>query len=117
MCFRDILKILDSFGMEGTPFECGSIYASGRTRINASLPPLSWQTYDVEFTNAVVENGELVTPATITVRHNGVLIHDKRVLKKQTGGSAKVPVGSPGRLRLQGHKNPLQFRNVWIVER
>jgi len=27
------------------------------------------------------------------------------------------PEGTPGVLRLQGHGNPLQFKNIWIVEK
>jgi hypothetical protein len=66
------------------------------------LPPLSWQTYDVELTPADKE-GELLA----TVWHNGVKVHQNFRIK----GSAK----KPARIHLQNHGNPVVYRNIWIV--
>jgi hypothetical protein len=46
---------------------------------------------------------------------NGVKIHDQLEINGKTGGSRNEPEGTPGVIKLQGHGNPLQFRNVWIV--
>ncbi len=112
------MQILDSFGLEGKNNECGGIYTLAVPKVNMCLPPLQWQTYDVEFTSAVVDaDGKKTKPAVFTARHNGVLIHDKLELSGKTGGSRNEPEGTPGPIKLQGHGNPLQFRNIWIVER
>jgi hypothetical protein len=81
------------------------------------LPPLVWQTYDIEFTNAVQENGQKSKNSVLTAKLNGVVVHDNLSLKGPTGGSRSEPEGTPGVLKLQGHGNPLQFRNIWIVEK
>jgi hypothetical protein len=111
------MQILDSFGLAGMDNECGGIYKKARPKLNMCFPPLSWQTYDVEFTNAVVENGKKVKNAVLTARLNGVVIHDKLEINGKTGGSRKEPEGTPGPMKFQGHGNPLQFRNIWIVEK
>ena len=111
------VQILDSFGLEGAHNECGGIYSIKESDINACLPPLSWQAYDVDFTNARAKGGKKVKNAKITVRLNGIVIHDNFEIPRKTGGSRKEPEGTPGPIKLQGHGNPLQFRNIWIVEK
>ena len=61
------------------------------------------------------DTGKKIKNAILTARHNGVLIHDKLEINGKTGGSRNAPEGTPGPIKLQGHGNPLQFRNVWIV--
>ena len=111
------MQILDSFGLEGLNNECGGIYSKKPSDVNGCFPPLSWQTYDVDFTNARSKEGKKVKNAVITARLNGILIHDKYEIPGKTGGSRRDPEGTPGPIKLQGHGNPLQFRNVWIVEK
>jgi hypothetical protein len=111
------VQILDSFGLEGKDNECGGIYQRANCKVNMCLPPLQWQTYDVDFTNAVRDGAKVDKKARITVRHNGVVIHDDIEIKSPTGGARNEPEGTPGVLRLQGHGNPVQFRNIWVVEK
>lgn len=112
------LQILDSFGLDGLNNECGGFYTKAAPKVNLCLPPLAWQTYDVEFTNAVQgPDGKKARSAVATVRHNGVLIHENQEISGPTGGHRSDPEGTPGPLKLQGHGNPLQFRNLWIVEK
>ena len=33
------------------------------------------------------------------------------------GGSGAKDEGTPGPIKLRGHGNPLQFHNIWVVER
>jgi 3-keto-disaccharide hydrolase len=111
------VQILDSFGLEGKNNECGGVYSQIEPKLNMCLPPLQWQTYDVEFTNAVREGDKVVKKSRLTCRLNGVVIHDDVELKGVTGGARSEPEGTPGVLRPQGHGNPLQFRNIWIIEK
>ncbi len=112
------VQVLDSFGLEGLNNECGGIYSKKACDVNMCYPPLTWQTYDVDFTNAVTdENGKKIKNARITLRHNGVVIHDDYEISGKTGGSRGDPEGTRGPIKLQGHGNPLQYRNVWIVEK
>jgi hypothetical protein len=95
---------------------CGALYKHKIPDLNMCYPPLQWQTYDIDF-RAPELDGETVTkPARITVRHNGVLIHDDVELKKGTGVGAKRRPVAEGPILFQGHKNPVFFRNVWAVE-
>ncbi len=110
------VQILDSFGLEGVNNECGGIYTKADPKVNMCLPPLVWQSYDVEFTNAVRDSdGNKIKNAIVTVRHNGVVIHDQVEVTGPTGGHRNEPEGTPGPIKLQGHGNPLQFRNIWIA--
>lgn len=106
------VQVLDSFGLEGKNNECGGVYQLADPKVNMCLPPLQWQTYDIDFTSATASS-----KARLTVKHNGVVIHDNIELKGKTGGARSEPEGTPGPIRLQGHGNPLQYRNIWIVDK
>jgi hypothetical protein len=112
-------QILDSFALEGRDNECGGIYSVSKPRLNMCLPPLAWQTYDVEFTAAKFdETGTRAAWPRITVKLNGVLVHENLELKKDFTTAAPVnkPLTSPeGPVYLQNHSNPVVFRNIWIV--
>jgi hypothetical protein len=110
-------QILDSFGLEGLNNECGGIYSIKDSEVNACFPPLTWQTYDIEFTNAVAKDGKKSKNARVTARLNGILIHDDFEIPRKTGGSRPDEEGTHGPIKLQGHGNPLQFRNIWILEK
>jgi hypothetical protein len=80
-------------------------------------PPLSWQTYDVDFTAARYdETGKKTKNAVATVIHNGVKIHDRVELKGPTGNGRKEE-DTPGAINLQNHGNLVYFRNIWLVEK
>ena len=111
-------QILDSFGLEGKDNETGGIYSVAQPRLNMCLPPLAWQTYDVDFTAAKFDaEGKRKAWPRITVKLNGVLVHEDLELNKENTASAPIntPLTSPeGPVFLQNHSNPVAFRNIWI---
>jgi len=111
------VQVLDSFGLDGKNNECGGVYQKADPKVNMCLPPLVWQTYDLDFTNAVSEGGKVVKKARMTLKHNGVIVHDDIEINGKTGGARNDPEGTPGQFLLQGHGNPLQYRNIWVVEK
>lgn len=108
------VQILDSFGLPGEFNECGSLYRTKSPDLNMCFPPLAWQTYDVYFTAARFDDeGNKISPARITVQHNGILVQDNYLLPNKTGaGKPEGPDARP--IKLQDHGNPVVFRNVWI---
>lgn len=94
------IQVLDSFGLNGEKIECGAIYNKAKPAVNMCLPPLTWQTYDVEIKQG--EGDQLL----LTVLHNGVKVHENYAIK-----------GSPKgvNIQLQNHGNPVVYRNIWMV--
>jgi len=111
------VQVLDSFGLKGENNECGGIYTKHKPAVNMCFPPLVWQTYDVEFEAAQFDDGgQKIKNAVMTVKHNGVLIHDKAEVDGTTtasGINTVTPIGGP--IQLQDHGNPIYYRNIWAV--
>ena len=110
-------QILDSFGIKGENNFCGALYRKKPPAVNMCLSPLTWQTYDIEFTAPRFKDGKKVKNARITTRHNGVLIHDDFELDKGTGAGGGRPEKAKGQIHLQGHGNPVRFQNIWLVDK
>lgn len=112
------VQMLDSFALDGKDNECGGLYKIASPRINMCLPPLTWQTYDVDFTAAKYdETGQKLVNAKITVRHNGVLIHENQELPGPTASAPRKEDDKPGPVYLQNHGNPVRYRNIWVVRK
>lgn len=115
------IQVLDSYN--NTTYsngQAGSVYKQHIPLVNACRPPGEWQIYDIVFiAPRFDENGKIITPAYISVIHNGVLILNHVEIK---GGTTYI--GEPEYkahaeklpLRLQNHSNPVSFRNIWIRE-
>ncbi len=111
------VQVLDSFGLKGTDNECAGLYKFKAPDANMCLPPLVWQTYDIEFQSPNFDvAGRKVCSGIISVWHNGVLVQNAVALANKTGGgSAEGPKALP--TKLQDHGNPVRFRNIWLIER
>ena len=55
--------------------------------------------------------------ARITVKQNGVVIHDNVALPKATPAAPVAEGPEPGPIYLQDHGNPIRFRNIWVEEK
>ena len=123
-------QVLDTFGLvynkdwielplKSTPTQwCGCFYKFKAADTPMCLPPLSWQTYDIDFTAPKFDSsGKKIANARITVIHNGVKIHDNVELPKGTGAGGSRPEVAKGPIIFQGHGNPTAYRNVWLVEK
>ena len=110
------LQILNSFGIaeaDYKPSYAGSIYKQKKPDRLVSKKAGEWQTYDIVFRAARFEGDKKTENARITVYHNGELIHDDYSITGKTGvGQKEGP--EPEVIKLQGHHNPVKFRNVWI---
>ena len=76
--------------------------------------------YDIIFTAPVFgDSGRLVSPARVTVLHNGVLIQNNVAINGPT-----VYIGAPHYiahapklpLRLPDHGDKVRYRNIWVRE-
>jgi hypothetical protein len=107
VCGKEV-QVLDSFGLKGANNECGAIYGERAPNVNMCFPPLVWQTFDMEHRAGKIDpDTKKQAPPRITVRHNGILVHEGFELK---GGA------NQGNIHLQNHGNPVVYRNVWVVE-
>lgn len=111
------VQILDSFAMPATEVGNASLYREHAPLVNASYPPLTWQTYDVFFrAPRFGENGEKTENARVTAYLNGVLVQDDVELEKGTGAGGRRPEVAVAELFLQDHGEPARFQNVWLIE-
>jgi hypothetical protein len=95
----------------------GALYGQTPPLVNACRPPGEWQSFDIVFTAPKFEGDKLVSPARVTMLHNGVLAH----LEQEIYGNAvhrSLPQytlkASEAPLTLSGHNCPVRFRNIWI---
>ncbi len=100
------LQVLDSYQNKTYPDgQAAAFYKRQPPTVNASRGPGEWQSYDIFIQRAKVENGKVTQPATITVKHNNVLVQDRL----EFPGSVQA-----GTLKFQDHLNPVRFRNIWF---
>ena len=110
------LQILNSFGVSSEDYKAsynGSIYRQKKPDQLVNLAAGEWQSFDIVFRAARFSGGQKIQNARVTVYQNKQLIHDDYVLKRKTGaGKKEEPFPRP--IKLQGHHNQVQYRNVWI---
>lgn len=115
------VDINESFGRaDGTP--CGNLGnctpKGTLPKARASRPPLVWQTLDVTFTAPRFDGaGKRIAKARATVLLNGVELYHEQELDPPTGAAGRLGEAATGPLMLQEHGMPIQFRNIWVVEK
>ena len=113
------VQMLDSFGLAGKQNECGGLYSVKDPDVNMCYPPLQWQTYDIQYTAARFDDkGKLTKHPRVTVKHNGVVIHNDVELpgNRSTTAAPSKPGPVAGPIYLQNHGCPMRYRNIWAVK-
>lgn len=113
------IQILDSYQNPTYPDgQAGAIYGQTPPLVNGSKPPGEWQTYDIIWEGPRWDAaGKLTRKASVTVLHNGLLLHHKRDLLGGTNHRAFPTYKQhppQGFLELYEHGNPVRFRNIWL---
>lgn len=113
------VQVLDSY--ENPTYAdgaAGAIYGHTPPAVNAIRSPQEWQSYDIIFRRPVVKDGKVVDEGSMTVLVNGVVVQAAVPLD---GGGGYYERTSPdklfpetGPLKLQDHRNAVQYRNIWI---
>jgi hypothetical protein len=115
------MQVLDNYKSETyADGMAGAIYGQYPPLVNACRSQGEWQTYDIIFHIAKLQDGKVVKPARVTAFFNGVLVQDDTDLIGPTGHQilAAYPGSLPdkGPLLLQDHNSPIRYRNVWVRE-
>ncbi len=122
------LQVYDSFGVAKDQYpgiECGGLYPrwvnnqrlEGHSpRVNASLPPGQWQTFDVTFRAPHFDAGGTKIKNAVFVRvvHNGQVIHENVEVTGPTRAAAFNDEKPTGPLMLQADHGPVAYRNLRI---
>jgi len=117
------VQILDSWQNPTYPDgACGALYGISPPLVVASLPPGEWQTYDIIFRSPrCAADGSLSEPGSVTLLHNGVLIHHDVKLTGPGPGCSHKNLCEPGPIMLQDHSGfpnapdtTMRFRNIWV---
>ena len=84
-CYFNNQQVFAAQGGAYANGQAGSIYKQAMPRVNASRAPGQWQAYDILWkAPRFSAGGGLISPARITVLHNGVLVQDDTVLAGKT---------------------------------
>lgn len=111
------IQVLDCY--ENRTYADGAtagIYGQWPPLVNACRKPGQWQSYDIVWIAPRFDGDELVSPAYVTVFHNGVVVHHYRSLHGPTGHRNVLPYTPHppvGPLSLQDHGDLVRYRNIW----
>jgi hypothetical protein len=122
------LQVYDSYGVAKDQYpgiECGGLYPRWRDnheieghspRVNASLPPGQWQTFDVVFRAPRFDaSGKKTANARfVRVVHNGKLIHENVEVTGPTRSAMAETETAFGPLMLQADHGPVAYRSVRV---
>lgn len=95
-----------------------SIYGQYPPLVNASKPQGEWEAYDIIFTPPVFsDSGDVQSPAYVTVIQNGIVVHNHKAFLGRTNWRSFPTYekhDGKGRIQLQNHGDPIEFRNIWV---
>lgn len=97
--------------------QAGALYGQWPPLVNACAALDEWNSYDICFRAPRFSGkGELAAPATVTVLHNGIVIHAQREFLGATAHRTLPRYSAHGAapLRLQDHGDAVAFRNIWL---
>lgn len=112
------VQVLDSYDNPTyADGQAGAIYGQYPPMVNASRPPGEWQSYDIYWHRPRFGRaGNVISPARVTVIHNGIMIHDGVEPWGPTEWLQYRPYEQHADrlpIRFQDHGNPVLYRNVW----
>jgi hypothetical protein len=122
------IQVYDSHGVAKDKYpgiECGGVYprwidkenVGGHSpRVNASLPPGQWQTFDVVFRAPRFDRDGKKTRNARFVKavHNGKVIHENVEVAGPTRAALLNDEKVMGPIMLQGDHGPVAYRNVRV---
>jgi hypothetical protein len=113
------VNINETFGRtDGTPNGGLDNCTDVKPSVRASRAPLEWQTLDIDFVAPRFDaGGKKTANARATVLLNGVKLYDRQELNPPKGAAGRLGEAATGPVMLQEHGMPVQFRNIWVVER
>jgi len=99
------------------PRVCGSVFTYPSKVPNSCLPPLVWQTLDIDFkAPRFDDNGKKTSKAVISVKLNGHQTVDKLEVNGPTPHGFKGPETADGPIWFEAFGRRVLYRNIWLVE-
>jgi len=120
------VQVFDSFGSTQpmTSSDGGAIYhrwineqgvGGSAPRVNASLPPGRWQSYQIWFQAPRFDaTGKKIANAKfLRVLHNGILVQENVEVDGGTRAHMEIPEAAQNPLMIQGDHGPVALRNIY----
>lgn len=109
------IQVLESFGLQQTKGDCGSLYSITPPSKNMAKPPMEWQSYDITFKAPRFDaDGKKTENGKLTLVWNGEKVHDNTDIPFPTHNHKLVETPGPQPIKLQDHGFAVQYRNIWI---
>lgn len=100
------------------PRVCGSVFTYPSKVPNACLPPLAWQTLDIEFEAPRFDGeGRKISKAVISVKLNGHPTVERLEVNGPTPHGFKGPEAPEGPIWFEAFGRRVLYRNIWVLER